>query len=187
MKRCVKPSCGWGSPGTGRNTGVPVLTLPTPEKIRRDCLLALAKTQPDWAVGCADEVWWSRQALPHRQAVAPRDHPLHLIERGVPDSDPHPKALACYGSSFRAADHVSSQADTLLLRFVDGRPSSAISHQFLHWVCQHLTHQGKRVAPLDLGQCLLACQQTGSCLDTRPQSCREALRPRYPHHRLPTP
>jgi len=108
-------------------------------------LLALAKTQPDWAVGFADEVWWSREALPHLHAFAPTDHPLHLIERGVSDSDPHPKALACYGIYFRATDHVSSQADTLLLRFVDGRPISAISQQFLHWVCQHLTHQGKRV------------------------------------------
>lgn len=42
-------------------------------------------------------------------------------------------------------------------------------------------------AALAMGQCLVACQQVRPHLDTRPQPCREALRPRYSHHRLPTP
>jgi hypothetical protein len=35
-----------------------------PKKSRRDCLIALAATHPDWALGFADEVWWSRLAQP---------------------------------------------------------------------------------------------------------------------------
>ncbi len=108
-------------------------------------MLALAATQPDWAVGFADEVWWSREALPHLHAFAPTAHPLRLVARTVPDGDPGPKALACYGIYFRAEDQRTPQADALLLRFVEERPISAISVQFLDWVCHQLTQQGKRV------------------------------------------
>jgi transposase len=108
-------------------------------------LLAVAKTQPDWAVGFADEVWWSREALPAMHAFAPKDQPVHLVERKVPKTDPGPKAMACYGIYLRAKDQPTDQLDTMLLRFVEARPISAISEQFLHWVCQQLTQRGKRV------------------------------------------
>ena len=35
--------------------------------------------------------------------------------------------------------------DDMLLRFVDGRPVSEITNQFLEWVCGELWKQGKRV------------------------------------------
>jgi transposase len=111
-------------------------------------LLALAHTQPGWAVGFADEVWWSREALPAMYAFAPDDQPLRLIERQVPKDDPDRKALACYGIYFRATDQPMAQPDTIWVRFVEGRPVSAISEQFLHWVCQRLAQQGKRVLVL---------------------------------------
>ncbi len=111
-------------------------------------MLALAKTQPDWAVGFADEVWWSRVALPDLHAFAPEDHPLHLVERTVPTDDPDPKALACYGVYFRSQDQATAQPDTVWLRFVEARPVSAISEQFLHWLTQQVAQQGKRVLVL---------------------------------------
>lgn len=111
-------------------------------------MLALAKTQPDWVVGFADEVWWSREALPAMHAFAAKDHPLRLVERQVPKDDPDRKALACYGLYFRAQDQPTAQPNALWVRFVEERPVSAISEQFLHWVCQQVAQQGKRVLVL---------------------------------------
>lgn len=99
-------------------------------------------------MGFADEVWWSREALPAMHAFAPTTHPLRLVERTVPPTDADRKALACYGIYFRTAENPTLPTDTLWLRFVEERPVSAISEQFLHWVCQQLAHQGKRVLVL---------------------------------------
>ena len=111
-------------------------------------MCALAKTQPDWAVGFADEVWWSREALPSLPTFAPAHHPVHLVERTVPDADPDQKALACSGLYLRVGDQSTPSADTLLLRFVQERPISGISTQFLDWVSQQVTQRGKRVLVL---------------------------------------
>ena len=67
------------------------------KKSRRDRLIALAAAHPDWALGFADEVWWSRLAQPHLHAWAEADQPLRLVEQTVAKADPDPKALACYG------------------------------------------------------------------------------------------
>jgi len=48
------------------------------------------------ALGFEDDVWWSRQAQPHRQAWSD-DEPLHLVEQTVPAKDPAGKAIAWYG------------------------------------------------------------------------------------------
>jgi transposase len=44
------------------------MTSPDPlyaiKKARRDCVINLAARQPDWVLGFADEVWWSRLAVP---------------------------------------------------------------------------------------------------------------------------
>jgi hypothetical protein len=37
-----------------------------PQKKRRDLLIQRAKTQPTWALGFGDEVWWSRLAQPNQ-------------------------------------------------------------------------------------------------------------------------
>jgi transposase len=47
-------------------------------------------------------------------------------------------ALACYGPLLRGAD-----ADQMLLRFVDGRPVSALTTRFLGWCCDRLQADGK--------------------------------------------
>ncbi len=55
------------------------------------------------------------------------------------DDDPDPKALACYGLLVRSAD---GAAEAAWLRFVDGRPVSALTTQFLAWCCDRLAAQG---------------------------------------------
>jgi hypothetical protein len=66
-----------------------------PKKRQRDRLIQLAAHHPDWALGFADEVWWSRLAQPHLHAWAEADEPLRLVEQTVAPTDPDPKALAC--------------------------------------------------------------------------------------------
>lgn len=89
----------------------------------------MAEAHSDWALGFADEVWWSRLAQPHLHAWAEAEHPLRLGEQSVAPTDPDPKALACYGVLLRQ----TRRPEQVWLRFVDGRPVSAITTQFLAW------------------------------------------------------
>jgi transposase len=91
--------------------------------------MALAQTHPDWLVGFQDETWWSRTSRPGLASWSAAGHPLQLVEGSVPSDDPDPKALACYGL------WLPEQAETWL-RFVDGRPISAITTQFLTWCAE---------------------------------------------------
>jgi transposase len=76
--------------------------------------------------------------------VEKTDGPLRLVEQEVPKGDPDPKALACYGVLLRQAGQVGSP-ERVWLRFVDGRPVSAITEQFLGWCCTRLQEAGVRV------------------------------------------
>jgi hypothetical protein len=98
----------------------------------------LAATHPDWTLGFADEVWWTRVRQPSLHTWT--DQPLRLVEQSVAKNDPDPKALACYGLLLRSADDAPEE---LLLRFVDGRPISAITTQFLADCCDRLAARGK--------------------------------------------
>jgi transposase len=99
---------------------------------------------PDWALGFADEVWWSRVAQPHLASWADDGAPLRLIEQATGRDDPDPKALACYGLLVRQWDDVGQRDERMLLRFVDGRPVSALTTRFLAWCCERLAAQGKK-------------------------------------------
>ena len=101
----------------------------SPKKRCRDRLIQLADAHPEWALGFADEVWWSRLAQPHLHAWAEADQPLRLVEQTVAKGDPDPKALACYGVLLRR----TGQAEQVWLRFVAGRPLSALTIPFLDW------------------------------------------------------
>jgi len=68
---------------------------------------------------------------------------LRLIERTVARDDPDPKALACYGLLVRQWDAAGQRDERMLLRFVTGRPVSALTTQFLDWCCARLAAQGK--------------------------------------------
>ena len=107
-----------------------------PKKSARDRLIRLAQRHPAWALGFADETWWSRLAQPAVRAWAEPDRPLRLIEQMVAKDDPDPQALACYGL-------LRPDQDRVWLRFVDGRPVSAITTQFLADCCQRLEREGK--------------------------------------------
>jgi hypothetical protein len=65
---------------------------------------------------------------------------MHLVKQSVATDDPDPKALACYGLLVRFAD---DQPEEVWLRFVDGRPVSAITIPFLTDCCTRLAARGK--------------------------------------------
>ena len=100
-------------------------------------------THPTWAVGFEDEVWWSRLAQPALSAWAEPDQPLRLVEQAVAKEDPDPKALACYGLLLRSAAADGGWREETWLRFVDGRPVSAVTTEYLAWCCSRLQATGK--------------------------------------------
>ncbi len=58
------------------------------------------------------------------------------MEQTVAKDDPDNKARACYGVLFPATNDV-------WLRFLDGRPVSAVTTSFLAWCCEGAAAQGK--------------------------------------------
>jgi hypothetical protein len=101
-------------------------------------LISLTEQHPDWALGFLDETWWSRLARPALHSWADTCQPLRLVEQAVAASDPDPKALACYGLLVRWA----ARDERVWVRFVDGRPVSTVTTQFLAWCCARLDHWG---------------------------------------------
>jgi hypothetical protein len=87
-------------------------------------------------LGYQDEVWWSRLAQPSVHSWG--EQPMRLEEKALAKSDRSAKAIACYGL-------LRADTGAMMLRFVDGRPVSAVSIEFLEWVCQRLEQDGKRV------------------------------------------
>jgi hypothetical protein len=72
---------------------------------------------------------------------------MRLVEPARITDDPDPKALACYGLLLRAPALVRRRraADQMLLRFVHGRPVSAVTIEFLTWCSARLAAAGTRV------------------------------------------
>src|SRR6266699_1654036 len=114
-----------------------------PKKNARDRLITWASTQPSWAIGYLDEVWWSRFALPRLHAWQDEDRPVRLVEQSWQQGDPDPKAFACYGVLWQQGPAADPIRKHMSLRFVTGRPVSAITTQFLEWCCTRLQAQGK--------------------------------------------
>jgi hypothetical protein len=100
----------------------------------------LARRHPGWALGFADEVWFSRLAQPAMHAWA-GDEQLRLVRHTAERDDPEPKALACYGLWLPAGAR-------MLLRFVAGRPVSGVTCAFLAWAAECLAADGVRVLAL---------------------------------------
>lgn len=86
-------------------------------------------------LGFQDEVWFSRLAQPNLHAWTD-ETPVRLVEKAADKADPEPKAIACYGLL---------RADTgqMLLRFVNGRPVSRVTVQYLDWLLCLLASEGK--------------------------------------------
>jgi len=106
--------------------------------------MQLAQAQTDWVVGFQDEVWWSRVAHPRLHTWAEHQAALRLQALTPADKDPEPQALACYGLLVRRPGRPATP-DRMLLRFVDGRPVSAVTIDFLTWCCQSLNDDGIKV------------------------------------------
>jgi hypothetical protein len=109
------------------------------KKKARDRLIRLAGHHPDWALGFEDETWWSRVVHPQLHVWAPTPQPLRLVEQTLAKTDPDPNALACYGLLLRWLSAPGVPEEAVWLRFVEGRPVSAITTAFLAWSCRKLT------------------------------------------------
>jgi transposase len=96
----------------------------------------LAAHHKDWVVGFQDEVWWSRLAQPRLHTWGASG--LRLTQKARQKADTAPKALACYGL-------LRADTNQMWLRFVDGRPVSRVTTEFLAWVCGRLAKARKRV------------------------------------------
>jgi hypothetical protein len=107
------------------------------KKKARARLLSLAERHPDWVLGFADETWWSRLARPQLHAWSGAEGPLRLQQLQAQKDDPEPKALCCYGL-------LRADTDAMLLRFVQGRPVSQVTEDFLEWVCERLAAEGRK-------------------------------------------
>jgi DDE superfamily endonuclease len=106
--------------------------------------MRLAATRPEWALGFEDETWFSRLARPSMHTWTEADQPWRLVEQSVPEDDPAPKALACYGLLVRWLPPEGSPKGEVWLRFVDGHPVSGVTTAFLGWACGKLEALGKR-------------------------------------------
>jgi len=71
-----------------------------------------------------------------------------LVEKAKAKDDPEHKALACYGLLLRWMKENGQTEEKILLRFVEGRPVSDITIQFLEWCCERLEAMNKRVLAL---------------------------------------
>jgi hypothetical protein len=87
-------------------------------------------------LGFQDEVWWSRLARPGLHAWSDGG-PLRLHEPPADAADREAKALACYGL-------LRGDSGGMMLRFVQGRPVSQVTEDFLGWACERLAAEGKR-------------------------------------------
>lgn len=68
---------------------------------------------------------------------------MRLVEQTVAKDDPDPVALACYGLLARWAAPGGAVHEAVWLRFVDGRPLSALTTQFLAWCAEQAAAVGK--------------------------------------------
>jgi DDE superfamily endonuclease len=109
------------------------------QKNRRDQLIQRAMAQPSWALGCGDDVWWSRVAQPDQQGWTDADTTHQWQALTPPPDAPDPQALACDGLWVRPGPQ---QADQRWLRCVAGRPVSAVTIAFLAWCSAPLAAQG---------------------------------------------
>ncbi|HEY4034607.1 MAG TPA: transposase [Ktedonobacteraceae bacterium] len=71
------------------------------------------------------------------------EHPIHLEEQSWQKDDPDPKALACYGVLWQYGPYDDPIRQDMSLRFVNGRPLSDITTQFLECCCAQLQKQGQ--------------------------------------------
>ncbi len=104
------------------------------KKAARDRLILLSKSHPDWVLGYLDQTWWSR--LNQTLSYSWGQKGLKMENLTLAKEDTDPKALACYGLYL-------PDLDDLWLRFVNGRPVSAVTIDFLDWTLKCLSTLNK--------------------------------------------
>src|SRR3954466_4644912 len=136
MRPSATRSSDWGSAGGGRRRGSPARTRSMrSKKLARTPDRLCRARPPAWGVGYADGVWGSGLAQPAMRAWG---ETLRLHAKARAKDDRQPKALACYGL-------LRTDQDRVLLRFVEGRPVSRVTTDFLAWGADRLAADGKRV------------------------------------------
>lgn len=103
----------------------------------------MAGQHAEYALGFQDEVWWSRVTQPDLHAWTEADTVLRLVEQASAKGDPDPKALACYGLLVSCPAAPETLPEQVWLRFVENRPVSAATTQYLTWCCEKLEKLGK--------------------------------------------
>src|SRR4051812_5494631 len=91
-KRGDHPGDAFASTRGEMDAGQAVDNLPRPlirtKKRRRDRLMEVSASDPEWASGFEDECWWSREALPTLNAWSEEGKPPRLVQRSVAKDDP---------------------------------------------------------------------------------------------------
>jgi len=98
-------------------------------------------------LGFQDETWWSRVTQPSLYAWAEEGAALRLVEQTSPKDDPDPApdpVGGCYGLLVSCPAAPDTLPEQVWLRFVDGRPISAATTQYLAWCCEKLEKMGKQ-------------------------------------------
>ena len=129
--------------GSEPRTGSPALIPSTAEKSLRDWLIEPAQSDPEYALGLEDETRWSQISVPVMHAWTGAGRPLHLVEQSVAKNDADPKTLAWYWMLVRWTGPDGARCEQPLLRFVEGRPISGVTTNFLEWSCAKLEALGK--------------------------------------------
>lgn len=68
---------------------------------------------------------------------------MRLVEQPWKKDDPDPKAFACYGVLWQHGSADDPIRKKISLRFISGRPVSAVTTLFLEWICTGLQAIGK--------------------------------------------
>jgi hypothetical protein len=111
-----------------------------PQKGARDRLIRWAASKPEWALGYEDECWWSRVSDPSMHVWTDPKQPVRLLDKKEAVPKGEPKALSCYGV-WLPDEGANGQ---MLLRFVEGRPVSAVTEPFLDWISETLFRRDKQ-------------------------------------------
>ena len=141
--------------------------------------MEVADADPLWAIGFQDECWWSRVALPTLSSFSEEKKPDRLVQRSVAKDDPDPKAISCYGL------YLPRLGETWL-RFVDGRPVSSITTQFLSWCSRGTRGGGQEDPAAHLGQRQLAHLQRSEAMAREAQPPRQEEWRRGEDRQLPS-
>ena len=99
-------------------------------------MIQIASENDDIVLGFLDEVWWSRFSQPKIRTWE-FGEPLRMVQREANKDDKKPKAIACYGLLRKDTEQVK-------VRFLEERPISEITIQFLKWIIEELKKERKK-------------------------------------------